>query len=487
MSISISIPKTYQMYIDGRWVDASTGNTIEVENPTDESIIATVPSGSVEDAELALLAAQKAQVSWGRLTAVQRAVYIVDLAKELEINKERLATIITMEQGKPLNNALGEVDAAIRFLTYSAEHARRIEGDIVPADKPNEHIWIHKVPYGVTVALLAWNFPLALAARKLGNALVCGNTMIVKPHSITPLAVLELAKLAEKVHFPTGVLSVITGTDLDVGETLVASKITSLVTLTGSTRAGQAVSRAGADQITVMRLELGGKAPFIVMDDADLDKAAEAAVSARFGNCGQICTCNERMYIHEHIYDEFMGKLLDRTSKLTVGNPMDNPDIGPKVSRMEVEKVEHMVNEAVQDGAEVLLGGKRLTEGQYEKGFWFEPTVLGNVNHTMNIMKKEIFGPVLPVMKITDFEQALELANDSDYGLSAYLFTKDMKKIMRLVNELHFGEVYVNRANGEAINGFHNGFKMSGLGGEDGKYGLEGYLQKKIMYVNFND
>jgi len=257
--------------------------------------------------------------------------------------------------------------------------------------------------------------------------------------------------------------------------------------MTGSTETGKELYRLAAERIKAVRLELGGKAPFILLEDGDIDKAVDAAVMSRFLNCGQVCTCNERMYIHEKVYDEFLEKFLKRISKLKVGNPMDDDvDIGPKVSLSELEKVEAMVQTAINEGAKLVYGGKRLKGGQYEKGYWFEPTVLTVVNNKMEIMQKEIFGPVIPVMKISDFDQALELANDSEYGLSAFLFTQDMRKIMRAVNELDFGEIYINREMGELRQGFHNGYRLSGIGGEDGKYGIENYLKKKTFYVNYD-
>ncbi|MGG4036409.1 aldehyde dehydrogenase family protein, partial [Paenibacillus cisolokensis] len=332
--------KQYKMFIHGEWVESSSGRTIEVENPANEEIIASVPAGTEQDTICALESAEKAQKDWRKLSPVTRAEYIHALAMELKENKQRIAEILTAEQGKPLREAKGEVDGSVLFLQYASEHARRIEGEILPSEHENEQIWIQRVPYGVTAGIVAWNFPLALAARKLGNALVCGNTMIVKPPSVTPLAVLELAKLAQKVGLPAGVLNVITGSGNEVGRVLVSHPITRLITLTGSTEAGKEIYRAAADRIKVLRLELGGKAPFIVMDDADVDKAVKAAVISRFTNGGQVCTCNERMYIHESIYDEFMEKFVSEVQKLSVGDPMKDPDIGPKVSRAELEKLE---------------------------------------------------------------------------------------------------------------------------------------------------
>jgi lactaldehyde dehydrogenase / glycolaldehyde dehydrogenase len=347
-------------------------------------------------------------------------------------------------------------------------------------------VWIRRAPYGVVVGLTAWNYPAALAARKIGPALVAGNTIVVKGHESTPLSALEIAKLAHEVGLPKGVLNVITGDGRAVGEALVRSPLTDMITMTGSNRAGREIYAAGAEGMKVLRLELGGKAPFIVLDDADLDKAVEAAVVSRFTNCGQICTCNERMYVHEKVADRFLDGFLARVKGLRLADPLTNPDLGPKVNRPEVEKVEAMVAEALSSGAELLTGGHRLKEGEFARGHWFEPTVLRVENNQASVMQQEIFGPVVPFMTVKSFDEAVAYANDSRYGLSAYVYTNDLSKVMRLSRELSFGELYVNRPNGELVQGFHNGWKHSGLGGEDGKYGFDGYLRKQTTYVRWS-
>ena len=337
----------------------------------------------------------------------------------------------------------------------------------------------------MVVGLTAWNYPAALAARKMGPALVAGNTFVLKAHEFTPMSGLALAGLAERVGFPAGVINVVTGLGRGLGEALVKSPLSDLVTMTGSTRAGKEIYRAGAEQIKVLRLELGGKAPFVVMDDADLDAAVESAITARYTNCGQICTCNERMYLHEKIAEQFLDKFIARSRGLTIGDPLGNPDIGPKISGAEVDKVAAIVQETVAAGAEVLLKGGPLHEGVYAKGHWYAPTILRLRDNSDAAMQQEIFGPVVPVLTFSDFEEALTLANDSHYGLSAFVYTQNLKRLMRLVDGLDFGEIYFNRTNGELIQGFHSGWKQSGLGGEDGKYGFDGYLRKKTMYVNW--
>lgn len=478
----------YKMYVDGKWVDASNGKKIQVESPTDGELIATVPMGTKEDAIAALVSSERAQKSWSKLPAVERASYLIKLAALLRENKEELARSLVLEQGKVINEARGEVESSAMFLEYAAGHARRLEGDILPSQNKDEQIWIQMVPHGVTVGIIPWNYPLSLSARKLGNALICGNTMIIKPPSETPVTVLKMAELVEKSGFPKGVLNIVTGKGSEMGDELVRNPISKLVTLTGSTSAGKKLYESAAEHIKILRLELGGKAPFIVLEDADIDKAVDAAVIARYANCGQICICNERMYIHKDIYDEFLSKFLIKVSELKMGDPLDDETfIGPKVNKDELEKIEQMLNDAIKEGGKVLCGGKRPSGGIYDKGYWFMPTVVEVSDNKMEIMQEEIFGPMVPVMKVSSFDEALTFANDSKYGLSAYVFTKNIRNIMRVANELEFGEVYLNRSCGEQINGFHNGHKESGLGGEDGKYGLDAYLAKKTMYVDYSD
>ena len=476
----------YRMYIDGEWVAAESKAKIEVDNPTTEEVIATVQEGGAIEAQKALESARAAQPGWAAMPAVERGYILARFATKISENRDRLAPLLAREQGKILPLAYGEVDVSADFINFPASAARRLEGDIFPADNPDEHIWIHKVPYGVTVGILAWNFPLALACRKIGPALTAGNVMVVKPPPLTPLTVLELGKLASEAGIPKGVLNIVTGQGAELGAALVKNPITRLVTMTGSTRTGQEIFRSCADNLSAVRLELGGKAPFIVLEDGDVDKAVDAAMTARYLNNGQVCTCSERFYIHDAVYDEFVRKFVAASAKLKLGDPLKKgTDIGPKVSRIELEKLEGMVQRAIEAGCKVALQGGRPKGKQFAKGYWFKPMILTEATNDMEIMRDEVFGVVSPIMRISSYEEALRLANDSDYGLSAYLFTKNMRNIQRAVGELHFGELYINRTMGEARQGFHNGFRKSGTGGEDGKYGMENYLEKKTCYVNF--
>ena len=476
--------KEYQLFINGEWKTSASGETIDIISPSSEEVVARVQNGTAEEAIEALKAAEAAQKTWKKIPARERGELLYKLADEIDANNERLATLLTKEQGKLLKVARFEVAVTASFIRYAAEGARRIEGDIIPSDNPNEQIWIQKIPKGVVVAITAWNFPLALAGRKLGPALVAGNTIVIKPTSETPIATLELGDLANKVGIPKGVINILTGPGRAMGNALVESPITKMVTMTGSTPVGQSIARAAAQNLTHVQLELGGKAPFIVFEDADIDAAVDAALHSRFDNCGQVCTCNERMYLHESIYDVFMEKFIAKVKDLKVGDPMlEDTDMGPKVNATELKHMEHLVEVSIKEGATLATGGKRPQGKEFEKGYWFEPTVLTNVTQDMTIVHEESFGPILPVLKFKTFDQVIGYANDCEYGLAAMVFTNNMNTIMKCNDELEYGEIYVNRGHGEQHQGFHNGYKLSGSGGEDGKYGFEQYLEKKTFYI----
>ncbi|MFY0627057.1 MAG: aldehyde dehydrogenase [Reichenbachiella sp.] len=478
--------KDYKLFINGEWVESTTGERATIYSPIDESEVGTTAMGVDADANSALEAAAAAQKEWKKWPARKRADLMRKFAAEIRANRDRLGELLTREQGKLLGLAKFEVDVTASFIEYACDGARAIEGDIVESDNENEHIWIHKIPRGVVVAITAWNFPLALAGRKIGPALIAGNAIVVKPTQETPLATLELGDIANKVGLPKGLLNVVTGSGRVLGEALVANPITKMVTMTGSTPAGQSIWKTAAQNLTHVQLELGGKAPSIVFADADIDQAVDACFHSRWDNCGQVCTCNERMYVHEDIYDVFMEKFLAKTKALKVGNPLEEGiDMGPKVNSSELENMEHLVAKSIEEGATIAHGGKKPQGAGFEKGFWFEPTVITDVTQEMTVVHEEAFGPILPVIKFKDFDEVVGWANDCEYGLAAMVFTTDMKKILRLNDELEFGEIYVNRGHGEQHQGFHNGYKLSGSGGEDGKYGFEQYLEKKTFYVKY--
>jgi len=476
--------KEYKLFINGEWKISTSGETIDIISPSTEQIVASVQNGTAEEALEALEAADKAQKEWKKLPARDRADLLYKFSNEIKANSEMLAQLLVKEQGKLLKVARFEVAVASSFIEYACEGARRIEGDIIPSDNANEQIWIQKVPRGVVVAITAWNFPFALAARKLGPALIAGNTIVIKPTSETPLTTLELGNIANKVGIPAGVINILTGPGRAMGNALVESPICKMVTMTGSTPVGQQIARNAAQNLTHVQLELGGKAPFIVFPDADIEAAAEAALHSRFDNCGQVCTCNERMYIHEDIYDAFMNIFIPKVKALKVGDPMlEDTDMGPKVNASELKHMQHLVDVSVKEGATIETGGKKPEGAGFDKGYWYEPTILTNVTQDMTIVHEESFGPILPVLKFSSFDQVIGFANDCEYGLAAMIFTNDMNTIMKCNDELEYGEIYVNRGHGEQHQGFHNGYKLSGSGGEDGKYGFEQYLEKKTFYI----
>jgi len=473
------------LFIDGQWVRSTDDALLDVLNPKDESVIARVAATSIEDADRAVAAAKRAQPKWAATRADDRGAIIAKYASLVEQNLEKLAHLLVQEQGKTLADARGEVGFTVKIFRFAAESARRIEGEILPGDNANEQIWTQRVPYGVVVGITAWNAPLALYARKVGPALVTGNTIVMKPAVFTPLTSMVLTELGRQAGIPAGVLNLIGGEGRSIGAHLVGHKHTDIISLTGSARAGEEVYRSAAPLIKPVRLELGGKAPFIVLEDADIDKAVSAAVASKYANGGTNCTANDRMYLHSAIYDEFMDKFIARSAQITVGDPMTDVNIGARINQDEVVKLNKVKARAVSEGASILLENK--LEGElFEKGYWFAPTVLEVKSNDAAIMHEENFGPIVAAMKVSDYDEALSYANDSEFGLTAYVFTEQNKRIMRAVNELDFGEVYINRGNGESIYGFHTGYRKSGLGGEDGKHGIEGYLRYKSFYNNYN-
>lgn len=477
-------PIAAAMYVAGRW-DQGGGALIEVENPATEAVIAHIPDGTAEAADAAVDAATRAFPGWATRPAIERAGFVVALADAMQRDRERLATLVTAEQGKPLDQAHGEIGAAITFLRYAAEQARRIQGEIVTSDNRSEEIHIRRHPFGVVVGLTAWNYPAALTTRKLGPALVAGNTFVLLSHENTPLSGLAIAELADEVGLPPGVFNVLTGRGQVVGQRLVEHPDTGLITMTGSTRAGREIYRSAADELKVVRLELGGKAPFLVMEDAEIDAAVAAAVTARYTNCGQVCTCNERMYLHEAIADEFLDKFVAASTALTIGDPMGAVDLGPKISGVEAAKVEEIIARGKAAGAQVLLEGGALNDGPYAKGHWLAPTVLEVTDNASPLLQEEVFGPVVAAKRVGSFDEAVALANDTSFGLSAYMFTQNAKRIAQTPYALKFGEIYLNRSNGEAVQGFHTGWGHSGLGGEDGQHGFDAYLRKQTTYLNW--
>jgi lactaldehyde dehydrogenase/glycolaldehyde dehydrogenase len=454
-------------------------SAIDVLDPTDGSVLASVPSSSAEDVERALTAARDAQRAWARTPPMQRGALIRGLADVIADNRERLAELVCREVGKPLAQARDEVDFAESYLRYNAEWDRRLEGEILPGDVPGEQIHLLRVPVGVVVAICPWNFPLAVLCRKIGPALVTGNTVVIKPSEISPLSTRELLRLAaERVAFPEGVVNVVYG-GRETGRALVDSPLTSLVSFTGHRDTGKEVMVRASEHLTRVSLELGGKAPAIVWRDADLDRAVEAIVAARHTNAGQVCTSAERVLVHRDVLEAFTEQYVAAVQALTVGDPMDDVDMGPLASAAQLAKTRAALEGAVAAGARVVGQGRVEADGG---GYWHAPAVLRDVQPRMAIMVEETFGPITPIVGVDSLDEALAQANDSRYGLSAYLFSRDYPTIMRAVDELDSGEIYINRTLGESVHAHHTGYKESGIGGEDGKWGLLRYTQVKTAY-----
>ncbi len=471
-------------YINGEFVAHSADSWIEVINPATEALLARIPEGCAQDASRAIDAAEAAQPIWEALPAVERGGWLRKLAAAIRDREPALTATIVAAGGKTQGLAQTEVLFTADYLEYMAEWARRYEGEIVNSDRPNENIFVFKKAIGVTTGILPWNFPFFLIARKAAPALITGNTIVIKPSELTPLNAGIFAEIVHHIGLPPGVINFVYGYGPEIGQELAANAKVGLVSLTGSVGAGVATMTAAAKNVTKVSLELGGKAPAIVMDDADVELAVKAIVSSRVINSGQVCNCAERVYVQEGIYDRFMTALTEAFKGVTFGDPAEQRDLdmGPLINAAALARVEKKVADAVAAGGKVVLGGKRAGE----KGFFFQPTIIADVRQDMEIMREEIFGPVLPVMTFKTLDEAIALANDCEYGLTSSLYTRDLNTTMVALRKLKFGETYVNRENFEAMQGFHAGWRKSGIGGADGRHGLEEYLQTHVAYLQFS-
>ena len=471
-------------YIDGEW-SAGSGPAIAVLDPTDETTIAQLPSSAGADVDRALRAAARAQPGWARATAVTRGNALRTIADIIAAHAGPLAELLVQEVGKPAAQARGEVGFAEGFCRYHAEWDRRLEGEILAGDSAGETIHLLRAPIGVVAAICPWNFPLAVLCRKLAPALVMGNTVVIKASEVTPLATLELVRLIdEHAGLPRGVVNLVSGGP-EVGQALVDSEHTSMVSFTGHRDTGKQVMARAARNLTRVALELGGKAPAIVWKDADLDLAVEAIVEARHANSGQVCTSAERVLVHRGVVDEFTDRYVAAVGRLRLGDPRGDVDMGPLVSAAQLAKTDEALALARDEGASVVAGGARPGGDAFALGYWSAPTVLRDVTPGMRIMIDETFGPITPILAVDSLEEAVRVANDSRYGLSAYIFSESYPAVMETVDALQFGEIYVNRTLGESIHAHHAGYKESGIGGEDGKWGLLRYSQIKTVYHHY--
>jgi succinate-semialdehyde dehydrogenase / glutarate-semialdehyde dehydrogenase len=469
-----------QCYVDGQWVDGEGGKTLAVTNPATGELIGTVPNMGAAETRRAVEAANAAWPAWRSKTAKERSVILRKWAELMMANQEDLAIIMTAEQGKPLVESRGEIVYAASFIEWFAEEARRVYGDTIPGHQADKRILVIKQPVGVCAAITPWNFPAAMITRKVGPALAVGCTMVSKPASATPFSALALAELAERAGVPQGVFSVVTGASAPIGGELTANPLVRKITFTGSTAVGKKLLAQAAGTVKRVSMELGGNAPFIVFDDADLDAAADGAIASKYRNAGQTCVCANRILVQDKVYDAFAAKLAERVAKFKIGNGLEaGVTIGPLIDDAAVAKVEEHIADAVAKGAKVTLGGKRHPLG----GNFFEPTILADVTTAMKITKEETFGPVAPLFRFKAEEEAIRMANDTEFGLASYFYARDQSRVWRVSEGLEYGMVGVNTGLISTTEAPFGGMKESGIGREGSKYGVDEYLEIKYLCV----
>ncbi|WP_165665229.1 NAD-dependent succinate-semialdehyde dehydrogenase [Metapseudomonas otitidis] len=465
-------------YIDGRWLE--DGPRYPVRNPADGTLIAEVAKAGVAETDQAIAAAQRALPAWRGLTAKARSQPLRRWSELMLAHQRELAELLSREQGKPLAEAMGEVVYAASFLEWFAEEARRVYGDVIPSHRADARIVVTKAPIGVVAAITPWNFPLAMVTRKVSPALAAGCTLILKPSEETPLSAFALAVLAEEAGIPAGVFNIVSGDAPAIGSALQASPVVRKLSFTGSTATGKLLMRQAADTLKKVSLELGGNAPFIVFDDADLDAAVRGAMASKFRNTGQTCVCVNRFYIQEGVYEAFTAKLADAVRALRVGAALEGEsDQGPLINTAALAKVEQHLGDALEKGARLLCGGRRHALG----GTFFEPTVLAEATPQMLIAREETFGPVAACFRFKDEAEVLAQANDTPYGLSAYFYSRDIGRVWRVAEGLEAGMVGINEGIISTEVAPFGGIKASGLGREGSKYGIEDYLEIKYLLM----
>ena len=462
----------------GAWVDADSGEVIDVTNPANSEVVGQVPRMGKAETERAILASAAAQKHWKTLTASARSIILKRWFDLIKLHVEDLAQILTAEQGKPLAESRGEVSYGASFIEWFAEEAKRVYGEVIPANSNDRKLLVIKQPIGVTVAITPWNFPIAMITRKAAPALAAGCSMIIKPAEQTPLSAIALAVLAEEAGVPSGVLQVITGKAREIGAVMCESPIVSKLSFTGSTEVGRVLMAQCAPTIKKLSLELGGNAPFIVFDDADLDAAVEGAMISKFRNAGQTCVCANRIFVQDGVFDAFAAKLAEKVSALKVGDgTADGITQGPLIDMAAIEKVESHIKDALSHGAKLIQGGKRHTLGNS----FFEPTVLADVSTNSLIFKEETFGPVAPLFRFKTDDEVIEMANNTEFGLASYFYSRDIGRIWKVAEALEYGMVGINTGMISTEVAPFGGVKQSGLGREGSHYGIDDYLEIKYI------
>jgi succinate-semialdehyde dehydrogenase/glutarate-semialdehyde dehydrogenase len=468
-------------YINGQWVQADSKESFAVTNPFNGSVIGLVPECGTAETRRAISAAHSAWPLWREKTAKERAAYLRQFAYLIDENKESLAELLTREQGKPLVEARGEIDYANSFIKWCAEEALRIYGDIIPANNNGQHLLVLKQSVGVAALITPWNFPAAMITRKLAPALAVGCTVVIKPAAETPLTALALAALAEQAGLPAGVINVVTGSPKEIGLELTSNPLVRKLSFTGSTAVGKLLMQQCSSTVKKISLELGGNAPFIVFNDADIDAAVQGAMVSKFRNTGQTCVCANRIYVQDNVYDEFITKFSAAIKTLTLGDGLvSGVTQGPLINAAALSKVTAHVNDAVQKGARIICGGKQLAVG----GLFFEPTLLVDVTHSMRVAEEETFGPIAAVIRFVEDADVIQMANNTDAGLASYFYSRDISRIWRVAEALEYGMVGVNTGLISTEVAPFGGFKQSGIGREGSKYGMDEYLELKYVCMN---
>ena len=469
-----------QAFIQGKWCDAESNKTIEVTNPANAQLLGTVPKMGANETRTAIEAANQALPAWRALTAKERATILRRWFDLMMANQDDLAKLMTLEQGKPLAEAKGEIAYAASFIEWFAEEGKRIYGDTIPGHQADKRLIVIKQPIGVTAAITPWNFPAAMITRKAGPALAAGCTMVLKPASQTPFSALALAELAQRAGIPDGVFNVVTGSASEVGNELTGNPLVRKLSFTGSTEIGRQLMQQCAKDIKKVSLELGGNAPFIVYDDADLDKAVDGALASKFRNAGQTCVCANRLYVQDGVYDAFAKKLQAAVEKLTLGDGLaKGVTTGPLIDEKAVAKVKEHIEDALSKGASIITGGQPHELG----GNFFQPTILVDVPASAKVAKEETFGPLAPLFRFKDEADVVAQANDTEFGLAAYFYARDLSRVFRVGEALEYGIVGINTGIISNEVAPFGGIKASGLGREGSKYGIEDYLEIKYMCI----
>jgi succinate-semialdehyde dehydrogenase/glutarate-semialdehyde dehydrogenase len=467
-----------QCYINGKWVDADSGKTLDVNNPATGEILGTVPSLGAAETRRAIEAANAAWPAWRKKTAKERANILRKWFNLMMENQDDLGMLMTAEQGKPLAEAKGEIAYGASFVEWFAEEAKRVYGDTIPQHQADKRIVVIKEPIGVVAAITPWNFPNAMITRKCAPALAAGCPVVIKPASQTPFSATALAELAHRAGIPAGVLNVVTGSATAIGGEMTSNPIVRKLSFTGSTEIGKLLMQQCAGTVKKVSMELGGNAPFIVFNDADLGAAVEGAIASKYRNTGQTCVCANRLLVQDEVYDKFAEMLTAAVGKLKVGDGLKGETSqGPLIDMKAVEKVEEHIADAVKKGAKVIAGGKRHELG----GSFFQPTVLANVNTQMAVAREETFGPVAPLFRFSTDEEAVQMANDTEFGLAAYFFSRDLGRVWRTAEQLEYGIVGINTGIISTEVAPFGGVKESGIGREGSKYGIEDFLEIKYL------